>query len=130
MYLCLPREDTHGTELTELKWRTCAREYQKYSFKKHVRASLVVQWLRICLAMQGTLVWSLVWEDSCCREANKPVCHNYWVRVGQLLMLALPGARTPQLESSSHSAPTRESCTQQQRPSTARNKQIKKRQSS
>ena len=26
-------------------------------------ASLVVQWLRIYLAMQGTLVRSLVWED-------------------------------------------------------------------
>ena len=33
-----------------------------------VRASLMmVQWLRICLAMQGTRVQSLVWEDfTCC----------------------------------------------------------------
>ena len=27
-------------------------------------ASLVAQWLRICLPMQGTRVWALVWEDS------------------------------------------------------------------
>ena len=26
-------------------------------------ASLVVQWLRICLPMQGTRVRALVWED-------------------------------------------------------------------
>ena len=32
--------------------------------------SLVVQWIRICLPMQGTWVWSLVQEDSTCRGAN------------------------------------------------------------
>ena len=33
--------------------------------------SLVVQWLRICLPMQGTRVQSLVWEDStCCTQGN------------------------------------------------------------
>ena len=36
-------------------------------------ASLVVQWLRICLALQGTWVQSLVWEDSTCHKATKPV---------------------------------------------------------
>ena len=46
--------------------------------KKDFGASLVVQWLRICLPMQGTWVWSLVWEDPTCRGATKPVCHNYW----------------------------------------------------
>ena len=40
--------------------------------------SLVVQWLRICLPMQGTQVWSLVWEDPTCCGATKPVCHSYW----------------------------------------------------
>ena len=40
--------------------------------------SLVAQWLRICLPMQGTQVRALVGEDSTCRRANKPVCHNYW----------------------------------------------------
>ena len=41
-------------------------------------ASLVVQWLRIRLPMQGTRVRALVWEDPTCRGATKPVSHNYW----------------------------------------------------
>ena len=28
--------------------------------------------------MQETRVPSLVWEDSTCRGATKPLCHNYW----------------------------------------------------
>ena len=42
------------------------------------RASLVAQWLRICLPMQGTLVRALVWEDPTCRGVTRPVSHNYW----------------------------------------------------
>ena len=38
---------------------------------------MVVQWLRICLPMQGTRVWSLVREDPTCPGATKPVSHNY-----------------------------------------------------
>ena len=41
------------------------------------RASLVAQWLRICLLMQETRVWALVWEDPTCRRATRPVSHNY-----------------------------------------------------
>ena len=33
----------------------------------------MVQWLRICLVMQGTLVRSLVQEDPTCLKAAKPV---------------------------------------------------------
>ena len=40
-------------------------------------ASLVAQWLRICLPMQGTRVGALVWEDPTCRGATRPVSHNY-----------------------------------------------------
>ena len=40
-------------------------------------ASLVAQWLRICLLMQGTWVRALVWEDPTCRGATRPVSHNY-----------------------------------------------------
>ena len=40
--------------------------------------SLVAQWLRICLPMQGTQVRALVREDSTCRRATKPVCHDQW----------------------------------------------------
>ena len=40
--------------------------------------SLVVQWLRIHLPMQGTRVRALVWEDPTCCRATKPMSHNYW----------------------------------------------------
>ena len=39
--------------------------------------SLVAQWLRIPLPMQGTQVRALVWEDPTCHGATKPVRHNY-----------------------------------------------------
>ena len=41
------------------------------------RASLVAQWLRIRLPMQGTRVRAMVQEDPTCRGATKPVSHNY-----------------------------------------------------
>ena len=59
--------------------------------------SLVAQWLRICLPVQGTQVRSLVREDSKCHGAAKPVhdnswacdlepmSHKYWAHVPQLL---------------------------------------------
>ena len=44
---------------------------------KHVkfnpRTFLVVQWLGICLPVEGTQVWSLIWEDSTCCRAAEPV---------------------------------------------------------
>ena len=65
----------------------------------------MVQWLRICLLMQGTWVRSLVGEDPTCCGATKPMSHNYWSPQG--LEPVLPNrrppqweARTPQLESS------------------------------
>ena len=45
-------------------------------YNKVHRASLVAQWLRICLPMQGTRVRALVWEDPTCRRATGPVSHN------------------------------------------------------
>ena len=44
---------------------------------KTCRASLVAQWLRVCLPMQGTRVRALVWEDPTCRGATRPVSHTY-----------------------------------------------------
>ena len=41
-------------------------------------ASLAVQWLRICLAMPGAPVQSLVQEDLTYCGAGKPVCHTCW----------------------------------------------------
>ena len=40
------------------------------------RASLVAQWLRICLLMQGTRVRALVWEDPTCHGAAGSVSHS------------------------------------------------------
>ena len=42
-----------------------------------IGTSLVAQWLRIHLLMQGTWVRALVQEDPTCRGATKPVSHNY-----------------------------------------------------
>ena len=44
---------------------------------KYYRASLVAQWLRILLPMQGTRAQALVREDPTCRGATKPPRHNY-----------------------------------------------------
>ena len=49
--------------------RICGKEVEK-------RASLVAQWLRICLLMQGTRVRALVWEDPTCHGAAGPVSHS------------------------------------------------------
>ena len=49
----------------------------KYIKNTSTGASLVAQWLRICLPMQGTRVRALVWEDPTCRGAAGPVSHNY-----------------------------------------------------
>ena len=66
--------------------------------------SLVVQWLRIHLPMQGTRVRALVREDPTCRGAPKPMCrnywactlepasHNYWAHMPQLLKPVCPRA--------------------------------------
>ena len=45
--------------------------------KSTKRASLVAQWLRLCLPMQGTRVRALVWEDPTCRGATGSVSHSY-----------------------------------------------------
>ena len=48
-----------------------------YTYINLYGASLVAQWLRICLLMQGTQVRAPVWEDPTCRGATGPVSHNY-----------------------------------------------------
>ena len=65
-------------------WTT--REFPKFNFKflqslksqTVLRASLVAQWLRIRLPMQGTQLQALVREDLTCRGTTKPVQHDYW----------------------------------------------------
>ena len=61
--------------------------FYPFSLIRKFRASLVVQWLRIRLPMQGTRVQALVREDPTCHRATKPVRHNYWACEPQLLSL-------------------------------------------
>ena len=56
---------------------TSRNSYDFVSLHLKFRASLVAQWLRIHLPMQGTRVRALVWEDPTCRGATVPVSHNY-----------------------------------------------------
>ena len=64
--------------------------------------SLVAQWLRIRLPMQGTWVRALVREDPICCGATKPVRHNYWAYALELTAATTearaPRARAPQQE--------------------------------
>ena len=55
----------------------CPLNYVLTHERTFTRASLVAQWLRVCLLMQGTRVRALVWEDPTCRRAAGPVSHNY-----------------------------------------------------
>ena len=55
---------------TSLTYKTGSQKYCK-------GASLVAQWLRIRLSVQGTWVRALVWEDPKRGGATKPVRHNY-----------------------------------------------------
>ena len=61
--------------LIDIKWLHLK---EIFHLKATSRASLVAQWLRICLPTQGTRVRVLVWEDPTCRGATRPVSHNYW----------------------------------------------------
>ena len=61
-----------------------------YDIKTYYRASLVAQWLGICLPVQGTWVRALVGEDPTCRGAAGPVSHGCWA--------CASGARAPRRE--------------------------------
>ena len=52
-----------------------------------MRTSVVVQWLRIRLPMQGAPAGSLVQEDPMCHGASKSLCHTTEARA--------PRARAP-----------------------------------
>ena len=88
------------------------------------RTSLVAQWLRIHLPMQGTWVQSLVWEDSTCHRATKPVRHNYWActlePTSHNYWARTPRACAPQQEK----PPQQEAHALQWRPNATKNKLI------
>ena len=65
-------------KLLELGFQMADSERARNGFIEMVMgASLVAQWLRIRLPMQGIRVRALVQEDPTCRGATRPVCHNY-----------------------------------------------------
>ena len=78
--------------------------------KINVSGRLVLQWLRICPAVQRALVGFLVQEDPTCHGSPKPTCHNYRARVPGLenrnhracqataTEACVPEARVPQQE--------------------------------
>ena len=74
IYVASPYPRLHNHRCNQ-SWilQHCIIHYQK----KQCRASLVAQWLGVCLPMQGTQVRALVWEDPTCRGATRPVSHNY-----------------------------------------------------
>ena len=84
---------------------------------------------------QETNVWHLIWEDPSGHGATKPVCHNFWDKVPQLIKLTHPRACALQQEKPSQKdcarqpeeqpslAATREKHSQQQRSRAVKNKE-------
>ena len=70
-------QEIFNKDLEELKSKQTMMSNIINEIKNSLGASLMVQWLRICLPMQGTQVRALVWEDPTCRGATRPVSHNY-----------------------------------------------------
>ena len=96
--------------------------------KNEVGASLVAQWLRIRLPMQGTRIRALVWEDPTCHGATKPVRHNYWACASGACALQreaaiVRGPRTA-MKSGPHLPQLEKALAQKRRPNTAKNKLI------
>ena len=82
--------------------------------------SLVAQWLRICLPMQGTRVRSLVQEDPTCHRATKyhvPQLLNLHSRAREPQLLSLRAttteARVPTARALQQEKPPQQDCTSQ-----------------
>ena len=91
-----PKSLCSVTSLPASCWNSVGNK-ELHDFKIYIhRTSLMVQWLRIHLPMQGTQVWSLVWKDSTCLGATKPMCHNYWASALETVSCNYQ-AHTPQL---------------------------------
>ncbi|XP_073650071.1 vesicle transport through interaction with t-SNAREs homolog 1A isoform X2 [Tursiops truncatus] len=63
--------------LTGMLRRKRRKKEEKQVSRNRKRASLVAQWLRVRLPMQGTRVRALVWEDPTCRGAAGPMSHGH-----------------------------------------------------
>ena len=63
--------------LKETKAAEGSTSWGREGLKRRPGASLVAQWLRIRLPVQGTRVQALVQEYPTCRGATEPMRHNY-----------------------------------------------------
>ena len=70
-HILCPNKSPKGRDPPEVKFKAQSRQ-------GNTGTSLVVQPLRICLAMQETWIWSLVGEvrDPTCHRSTKPMHHN------------------------------------------------------
>ena len=86
----------------------------------YVWASLMLQWLRVHLPVQGTRVWSLIQEGTTCRETIKPMRHNQRASKPQLLSprgtTAEACAPEPVLQKRGHTSEKPMRCNQEQSP--------------
>ena len=113
----------HRTKCQEFKGPKAQEELMGYRGHraepiKHYRAFLVVQWLRIHLAMQETDLIP-VQEDRTCHRATKPSHHKYGALILQLLK---PEHLEPVPHKSSPRPSQLEKAHTQQRPSATNNK--------
>ena len=98
------RKNYCGGNKVEIRAQGRKRNNVKFQLlNKNWWTSLVAQWLRICLTMQGTQVQALAWEDPTCRGATKPC-------VPQLLSLRATTTEACEPQLLSPSATTTEAC--------------------
>ena len=93
LFCCIPLRQNATEPHSEIFWLAIVARLR---FETKGRTSLVAQWLRIRLPMQGTRVQSLVQEDPTCRGATKPVHHSYRACTLEPASHSY-GARMPQL---------------------------------
>ena len=75
-YSAIKRDEVLIHVSTWMNLENSIRSERRQSEKTMYGASLVVQWLGVCLPMQGIRVRALVWEDPACRGAAGPVGHG------------------------------------------------------
>ena len=76
-YICVYISSSYWYRIIHFSIWSVLGLYKSICIKNEMKTSLVAQWLRIRLPMQGSRVRSLVREDPTCRVATKPMRHNY-----------------------------------------------------
>ena len=129
---CLFQIDLHftiyGMEMKLISTSSPGHQAEGHWRKDPFETSLVVQWLGVCLPMQGTWVRSLVREVPICHGATCIKTTEACVPRAHTLQQEMPPqweVCTAQLEHGSRSLQLEKARMQQRRPSTAMNKYIK-----